>query len=253
MTKLALIGSSHAGAMYYGWQDIADKHPDVQVHFIVGREKILRKWALDESLVFKPVEGEDAPTNQELKAIEARCGDTVFDLKEADVVVRLGMNPDPGFLRHLFATADIDGERETAGQKSLLSGPAFDAILEEYCQRILPTPEWHNWQTPRLVMVDNPRRNEDLLSQGRTPESPAFWGKAHDMIEARLAELTEGAGIIFVPQPRETIAENGLTKSEFGEGSARFNTGRSHSEADTAHMNGAYGAIIWSEIFKAIA
>jgi len=58
-------------------------------------------------------------------------------------------------------------------------------------------------------------------------------------------------GASFVPQPVETLDEDGLgTKAEYSSGAARF--WESASQQDAAHMNARYGAIMTAAILKAL-
>ncbi len=251
--KVTLIGSSHAGAMKYGWDEIGADHPGIDLTYVVSPRDVLTRLSLTKTRVYG-AHRDSGLSKQQRKALEARSGGTRFDLKEADVVLLVGTNPDPAFLRHLLGQADVDGLR-ALGAPTRLSRPAFDAILDDYTARILPTANWRNWDSPQLIYVDTPRRSEMVLevAEMNRPENPEGYAAIFDMASDRLGAALEAAGIAYLAQPRDTIAENGLSKAEFNVGSSRFQSGRSHSERDTTHMNGAYGVRVWQDILARIA
>lgn len=252
-TKVKLIGSSHAGAMKYGWEQINSQHGNIDLSYVVAPRDVLGLLTVTKDAVFG-VASDSGLTTAQIKAIKARSGDIRFDLRRNDVVLLIGTNPEPAFLRQLLQTTDVDDLRDT-GAPSRLSQPALNAILDDYVARILPSTNWHGWDTPQVIYVETPRRSELVLETAHLGqnENPAGYAAVFDLLSDRLGDALQKVGIRYVPQPRDTIAENGLTKATYSTDSTRFFSEQSHSEQDTIHMNGDYGMRVWRDILDCIA
>lgn len=246
--KILLIGTSHSGAMKFAWDEIGPQHPDIEVEYVAAHRDKLNLLTLDEDMVLRP--DPDAKTDGGT-ADDRRLSQIEMNLKDFDVVVHVGWGNDPVFLRSALMSLDVDGLREQ-GAETVLSRPAFDAIIKDYCEQSLPPKEWRKLTGTQIISVETPRRNEAVLD-GKTPgtrgaESDQGYFETFEQASEQMVELMPKHGVTFVRQPAETVAENGFTIRDFGTGSAKFRSGEAHKAEDRAHMNADYGKLVWAAI-----
>jgi hypothetical protein len=251
MTRILVIGTSHTGAIKFGFETLDPAPDNIDVDYIAAHRKKLLQLGFDGVSRFGALEGTQ-PDEDTLHILKERYGDVVIDIAAYDVVLMIGLDTDPTFIRTLLRSTDVDGLREM-GLKRRMSRPAFEAIFEDFCQRSVPEPAWHHWSGGRLILIETPRRNETVLVSDDEVEDATGYRETLDRVSERVAALCADKGITFLRQPPETIAENGLTKAEYGRGSRRMRSGELHAVDDKAHTNGDYGQLVWGQVLAAIA
>jgi hypothetical protein len=251
MTRLAIIGNSHVGAVKRAWNDL-DPRPDaIDVTFFAVPDKQQRFFRLGHDLVYGLKPGMGARTSAVAASAERINGAASLDLSGMDAVVLCGA---PVFHRQfseILAGYDVDGYR-AAGASRRMSRAAFEAICDDLGASNLPNPRWLGAAIPRRAVLPRPMPAEGAA----TSASPdfAFWrvlaarpDGARAMVERLFAGMA-GAharyGIDFLRQPLETIEPSGLTAGVYTRGSTRLRgADEEHPEDDVSHMNARYGAL----------
>ncbi|MCB1389397.1 MAG: hypothetical protein KDK12_09725 [Rhodobacteraceae bacterium] len=243
MTRVAVIGNSHVGALKLAWRRFADSRADITLRFFASFGDTYRKLRLDEHRHYGALDA-DRFAEDELDSLRQLNRRLTINLRSFDVVVNVGA---PAFQVHdlptLVQRTDIDGLAEI-GAPLLLSHACYEAFLADLVAEALPGPEWRNWEETRLLMVPPPRYAEIALPAD-DPE-PARQRAAKARLDALLTQAMDGIGARYVPQPDETLADNGLTQRRFNRGAVGARVNRTRD--DPTHMNEDYGALQWREI-----
>jgi hypothetical protein len=251
--KIALIGSSHTGAMKYAWDQIGAKYPNIEVNYLAAGRRKLRALTLGEKLVWLTRDGE---TLAEASITDRHFQDFhAISLEGANVVLHIGWANDPAFLFDLLRRVNVDGVRKQ-GDRTSLSRTAFDAILQDYCLQSLPPQDWHGWTDKIVICVETPRQSEAILDfenkQNRGAQSIEGFAEVFDLACDRLEDVMAQHAITFVRQPTHTLAQSGLTRRQYGIGSMRLRNGKHHPSQDLAHMNLDYGKQVWAAVLDKI-
>lgn len=251
--RLVITGTSHVSAFRLGWPIIAQRYPHWSVDFFAAARKFFSRTVLDHNLHLglpQPVSERDRRVEDVLTQINGRAS---VDLADADSVLLVGTDWPLGGLARLMSEFDIDGLRETGGQR-VMSRPMFDAICSDWGARVTPAPGWRNWPRPRLIVNLRPLPAEDLAS-GVQPELrywreictrpagiPAVIATFFDRVERELA----GHGIGFLRQPEATLTSDGFSATRFSRGARRLSSATPLAETDHVHMNAEFGALCLS-------
>ncbi|WP_390913367.1 hypothetical protein [Pseudosulfitobacter sp. SM2401] len=251
--KIVLVGSSHASAMKFAWDELGPGFPDIEVNYLAGRQEKLNRIKIGDHMAWYAPDGEQLEeaeiTDQYVQDYRAVL------LSDADVVLHVGWSNDPAFLRDLMRRVNIDGMPHH-GAKTLMSRPAFDAILQDYCQRSMLPDTWHGWTSKHVICVETPRRSEAILDSQNAPKRPdeptAGYREVFDLACDRLENAMAQHAITFLRQPAHTLAQSGLTRRQYGIGSLRLRNGKHHPSQDLAHMNPDYGKQVWAAVLDKI-
>jgi len=247
MTRIAVIGNSHIGAMKLAWRQIAEERPELTARFFASYGEMYLKCRLSEDHQYGALDPERF-TEAELESLRQLNRRLALDLGSFDLVVNVGW---PGFQIHelpgLVDKADIEGLSDR-GEGPLISAPCFEAFLSDLVQGALPGAFWRDWPKGNLVMVAPPRYAESVFQRraAKTPPDPAPQRAAKARHDALLAEAFAGIGARYVAQPDETLADNGLTQIRFNRGAVGASVNRSRD--DPTHMNEDYGVLQWRRI-----
>jgi hypothetical protein len=228
MRKICLMGDSHAAALKRGWQQIAGGFPDVEITFFAGDKA---EWHNVHARGGKLV-ADSARLREQFGRSAVGVEEIPADF-DAYIVASLGLGmlmplgfwasgryPDwsaykdavRAFVRHSGAAHILDELRKITEAPALLSAAPFQP--QGFCK----------W-SPSL--------------------DTATCAKLRALFEDESAALAREHAAIFVPQPEETLAANGVTtKMEFAAIS------RDPSREDTRHCNGDYGALVMASILK---
>ncbi|WP_390913361.1 hypothetical protein [Pseudosulfitobacter sp. SM2401] len=253
MMRIAVIGNSHATAPQLAWYNQLEQlRPDIDVSFFRGHQIGLRAMSVEPEQRFGcfPQDGEDPELLRHAMRHNKRLS---IDLSPFAAVICIGWwYFDTILLMSLLRQFEIDGIHADAGGKKM-SRPAFEHILAQNIQENLPTESWHNWKVPRVLHVGMPRRNETTLEQPFNSTldlgaSAYVWKHAADLFATRLLEI----GIQNIAQPKQTIGEHGLSLKQYGTGTRKQISPTDPVKPDYAHMNEAYGLLLWRDIFAAL-
>jgi hypothetical protein len=248
VSRVVIIGNSHAAAFKDGWEALRDRRPGVDVAFfaLVGHK--FDQLEPDAGYVLRLRQDARETRPALLTALEQINGRTEIDLSEADHVLWVGREQPLAVVADVLGRFDVDGLRE-AGAGRQMSRAAFEAICDALADTALPGPEWRGWRHPRLTLLPRHAPAETWLDENGASSRP--WGplaknpdgvaEALDVWYARLAARLEAVGISMLRQPVDTLAPCGLTLAALGRGSRRLR-GPAHPAADVIHMNADFGA-----------
>lgn len=249
MTRLAIVGNSHVGALKRAWDEMEPKPEGVELAFFAVPDRLQRRFRLSDDLVYAPGPRTRSERPEIAEAAEKINGASSIDLAPCDAVVLYGGSLFQSELATVIGTYDVDGCR-AAGAPRRMSLAAFEAFCESYAEAALPASRWIGTRIPRLAVFPRP-----LPAEGAEMSSdPLFapWSAvaarpegARAMVErifTAMAAAHARHGIDFLRQPAETLTPIGLTSGEYTKGSSRLNSER-HPDEDVTHMNALYGAL----------
>lgn len=251
MTRLAIIGNSHVGALKRAWDASTPRPEGFEVSFFGIPDKQQRYFHLDLDLVYRLRPNMGARTAAVAAMAEKINGATSLDVSGMDAVVLCGA---PTFQRQfseILATYDVDGYR-AAGAARRMSRAAFEAVCDDFGAAILPSPRWLRAAAiPRRAVLPRPLPAEGAATSA-IPDY-AFWrvlAARPDGARAMVERLFTGMatahakhGIDLLRQPAATIEPSGLTAGIYTHGSTRLRAEERHPEEDISHMNARYGAL----------
>jgi hypothetical protein len=250
MTRVAVVGDSHVGAIKLGWDRLAARHPELKIEFFAAPGSHFNRISMFEPFKFGLPAESDSGTGARLDKLNGRRW---IDLARADVVVLVGR--DGGFMAaaSLLADHDVDGLPE--GRSRRLSHAAFDTFCDAIAEQSVPGGPWRGWGRPRLFLLPRTRPAENLLrfrpkvmelrAWRRLARTPGKLGAGLALYRDRLEPQLAAAGIGLLDQPAASLSDNGLTREDMTRGSLRIDGDDGHSEADATHANAEYGALFW--------
>jgi hypothetical protein len=253
MTRIAVVGNSHVGALKLGWERVAARHPGLQVEFFAAPGGHFNRLQM-----FAPLKFGAGPktVNRSAGRVEALNGRRWIDLAPADVVMLVGRSGGLGIMAALLAEHDVDGLPETDREMPprRLSAAAYDAFCDAVAERSLTEP-WSSFGSrPRLVLLPRTRPSEAAL-RGPATSYNRPWrqlARTPDKLDAgveryldRLAARLAASGGSLLRQPPASLAASGLTREDMTRGSLRTDGSTNHSQDDAAHANADYGALFW--------
>lgn len=249
MTDVVLIGNSHTAAVRQAQRFAEDKLDGLRIRYFVAPQMNHAAYSLRNGRWFGP-DDPDSLTPDFIAKLKAMNGATEIDIGSADFVVALGFNTSATTLLWFLARNDVDGLRDT-GADTRISRAAFEAMLEDIVLRNLP--EDSSWFAPegaKVIHVAAPRPTETIVRQSQfapLEEDDSGLAEALEMLDAAWLRAMKARGIRYVPQPRLSIAANGLTAFPFSV--QAHDTERLVNVAeDFKHMNPEYGRLVWNEI-----
>lgn len=247
MTRIVVIGNSHAAALKAGWDAIAAGHPGVGVEFLAAPPPHEKHMRLGPGLTYG-LQPDGERTARAAQVVTRINGRTSIDLAGATV---LWAGYPWGFraLQEMLLDTDVDGLRDTGAAK-LMSRAAFDAVLAAFADAAVPPPQWRDWRDARLVITPRPLTAEGCRTDGNPDYAvPRDLALRPEGMMATLAAYTAlvaralaSHGIALLPQPAGTITADGLTRDDFARGSRSVFRQHQHDDADQDHMNARYGA-----------
>jgi len=242
MSRVAIIGSSHVGALRQAAPQIADDHPTHQFTFFAMPGAAFRRMRMDAQGVLQI---HDA-THGEKKLSREVNGDIFLDLKPFDRIWVIGNRYGFGRIMRLYLEHDVL-EWPPAGGKRTMSeafgAKALQTVVEESCARI----EDRFGRDNRVVMTPGPYFSESALTKGVGFDkwmSKIFVHPhaAHieEMFETEIRDRLAARNLGLMLQPDHTRALHMATKAEFVRDARDFRN-LDRQLTDLHHMNAAFG------------
>lgn len=247
MSRVCLIGDSHLAALKLGWNSLAPEFPHARLSFFAAPGKSLEGLAVrDGALV---------PTgNALLGSLKLTSGGETRIAGDYDVYVVHGLELSTGFALDVcrkyraesqakdwrtpvsddcFVHAILGAARDCLAGQTMAKVRAISAAPILFC----PVP---------MADARNQKIRQTLSAAGEAADVVALFGLACDT-------LARAIGGRFLPQPAETLEEDGIgTKASYSSSPARF-----HAELakrnDNSHMNTDYGIAVLKRIMGALA
>lgn len=268
--KILVLGDSHTAAVKYGWDAIAQNHPDKELDFFALPQVRMKRLQRDGSLLLL---GPKASAGDKHR-LKARFPDGYIDTDQYDAIFLVGLietghtliaanyhtrlphqiHSQPRRLWQLGKEgADIPADKQIATRAMFEA--TWDSIFKASVARILL---WHMKKlgTPRCVLAVNPMLSAGALNLIH-PLRPAistalanddaqmFIDMARDRLLAQLP-----ANVTLMDQPPETIEQGCLTKTEYMTAAKTFyNKDKSFGRFDTLHANEEYGILLLTHLF----
>lgn len=266
MKRVLLTGSSHAAAIYSGWQMIQTEYDDCELEvlaFPVYAVKHAERKADGSYGLFVT----DALKDQVRDELISAYGSLTRNLNDFSYVIVAGQQLGQLQALSLLASCGIHGLRPTPSERSpLLSLPAWRAFCRNSVKKAQPPSMFSELAGPKTIVLGIPLRSEAIadstdinyreiaLGLKNNPEGVRdAMGIFFDTARAVYAE----SGIELVTQPMETLCDFGFTKSEYNRASVNIRStlvkGEAHMPADDyAHMNAQYGALVLRQVLDSL-
>lgn len=234
MTTVCLIGNSHVGALKLGWPEIEAQFPGFTLDFYASAGQSMQLEVRDGKLV--------PPTPEIRKRLAATSGKDGDIEAGYDAYVVCGLTLSSMRALHAynanFAASGKAGVQDFARamEPALRGAIAVDVIAK--LRQITRAPIFLIG-TPYGAFVRHEQLWEKLKSRGHE-EAVA---RAYD---ATCNKIAEELSAVFVPQPPETVAENGFTTREaFFLFALDYVRGE---KAEHTHMNAGFGAVVLRDV-----
>lgn len=243
MTRILILGSSHAGALKRADAAFRARHPGIETDFFVVKAPMLLRGRV-ESGVFRPLEHDDA----EAETYRALNGRSEVDLTGYDKVLVIGFRARPTDIAELFETHAILGD--PADLRPFRVSPG---LVEDWLRRL--AADWaanlraRFGDAPGCVFTVGPYPAESLVERaddlGMAARFRAFrdcpqaqgW---FDLWAAAIAAEAAAAGYGHLAQPEDTTAGPFATRAEFAVGGINP-SGDAMGQTDHRHMNADFG------------
>jgi hypothetical protein len=256
MTRIAVVGNSHAGAIRMGWDVVAHEYPGTAMTFLAAPRAVFETFGFDGERRFGVTDPAALTPNMRrlVQSLSGAGGGALaLELAAFDRVLLVGPEWGEFALMAILSTYAVDGCLAAGAQR--LSAAAFAAFCDDLLRRSLALRMAALLAGHRLTLMPRPRRSELGLAAAAAGEEaamprlapgldPAGVERAIALHEGRLAALLAAHGATLLPQPPETVAENHFSRAEFSVGRKVVDRRGVREEVlDTAHMNAAYGAL----------
>ncbi|MGB3313617.1 MAG: hypothetical protein WBB85_04330 [Albidovulum sp.] len=247
MREVLVIGNSHVAALKLGWDMMNPSPAGVSVRFFSAPGQGFSQLRLRGGSRFGAFKGPATPADlvDKLRRIN---GNSHVDLESFDDILIVGGVFRPNAVLSILRDFDVD-EAFDMGSSRRLSAAAFCAILHDIAEAGSPWAFWSKLLRPRVTVLPKPRPSETVRT-GNIPQDDAvlqflFGTTASvsvplDWHDDACAAALDRRGIGFLRQPKDTVAESGLTFASYSRGSLRLN-GAEQPANDARHMNPDYG------------
>lgn len=251
-----VFGTSHVFAIQSAWHEMPESERKVDLNFFRMPNFYLRH------MQFESPTRIGIPKTKELESlreeVQKTFGAASLDVSNFKNVIHVGGQWQVGRIAEISSEFDIEGVREV-GNSQLMSKPFFEKYCHHYSKAFFPATEWLALPGTRHYVVPKPNKNEKILAREKAngpihkcadsgvPLRPVL-DYFFDTVEEELAKLNCG----FIRPPVDTIADTGLTKSEYSVGTVEVTdrkTGEKRVHEDINHCNTAFGKLMLHEIF----
>jgi hypothetical protein len=244
MSCICLIGDSHLAALKHAWNAIGAEFPGRTLVFFAGAGKSMNGLSVSDGAL--------APHNQWLTdALERTSGGESRIAGDYDRYVIHGMGLSVYLAievaRKFRAEHHADDGRKPISDdryaelvcrtaRDTIAGRTLAKLREITAAPILVSPmPWAG--------AKNRRIRGTLMKAGES-------GDVARLFNEGCARLARASGAAFLPQPGETLEEDGIgTRAMFSAGPARFYAERAND--DNSHMNAAYGEAVLRRVLMA--
>jgi hypothetical protein len=249
MTRILLIGNSHAAAFKHAWDRMAPEYPQLDITFFVLPGVEFAKLRLNHKRrVFGALSGHDLSADA-LARLRKFHGQPTISLDGFDHILVVGKQHGMLELLSMLTSHDVDVLRET-GAPQRLSEAAFNSFRAEIAQSYSPEMAWLVLRGFPVTFHAMPRYSEhstdapDTMKWEHDIAAPlirqdAGVAEAMDGLAADYAKVLAEAGLTFLQQPASTLAPCGFTKAEYAQDA--FGILGNGIARDYLHMNPAYG------------
>ncbi len=259
MTRVLILGNSHAGALKLGWNECRSEFSAMDVEFFAAPIGAFRLCTLKSSGRFGLIDRPDADPRARDQIRKLNGGLTV-NLREFDTVVRVGYQWKLGQVIDLLGRYNIDGIHEI-GAPLRMSLAGFRSICEDMAAEAAPNGHWLALNGPKLWIVGLPIPSETCLAADADPRLKAWKaavpngtsvGPALGIYIDAFGRALADRGIGMLPPTEATLGPLGLTRKKFTLGSRRLASGQAHPESDRSHMNADYGVLVMRDLLSRI-
>ena len=255
MTKIAIVGNSHVAALKMGWDLIEKDYPHLDIVFFASVGKAAQDREL-KGKVFGFLNPKPAPN----EIVFGNHSERSINLAEYDHVLRVAEPKKESLLSVVLVDTVVDGWPKD-GREHHMSQSAFEALVEHTAKQQLVSPDWRNWSSPKVTSCPAPYPDERCMNHEH-PARIARWRVLalrpdellwlREMYFEKHRAWAEKHNIGLLVQPKETIAENGLTKKSYSEGSFRMDADKMETSEEHIHMNAEFGKLMLEKYFTQI-
>jgi len=250
MRRVAIVGTSNIGCMKFGLDALTEDWPELAITcYGLPGARFDTSFTRDTGAFGPP--DEDGKARRIAKRIN---GAVSINLRQQDAVLVLADTL--GMPHTLWTAAQYDvADWPTRRDKPLISEPAFlSAMREAIALRVGHLAAQFRGIRPLHVALA-PFPTVAVVPKGQYHQQPYASMDGHPeaerifaLFQAALDAALSTEGLIYVPQPAETVAQPFLTKKAYGIGALDFRQEGAVLD-DHRHMNPAFGA----SLFRAFA
>lgn len=247
-----MIGNSHVAAMRFAWDEIADRHPGVEVDIFAQHALNLASAGLLEGGRLSPGE---KPFWQFSRGTEATNSRSInLGHYDAFVLVGLAFGPITVFRTyrryHFFG---LQAKRAQGLPRARFKQAVWQAVEEGAALHIARLIRRHTDKP--VIVLETPLPSEKGYDDSEKGSMLPWREAAANGDSGPLMELyreicadMEAEGIVIVPQAPETLASPISTFQRFADNAPRTRGAADvRPEDDYQHMNTPYGEVMWSE------
>lgn len=249
MTRLLVLGSSHAGALRAADAAFRRAFPAVETGYFTAPSGVFLSCRTDRQGRFAL--GPAARAHE--KTILRINGTLSCDLKAWDHILLVGFRPTFDPIADLFVDCDLlEGVR--TGRPRLVSQAFLAAIARQQAETFIAALRARFRGDRRLTIQLGPSPSEGALDDpdaGSLPKRVAA-RLAHPDLPAIsdwwltvMTRAIEATGRVLTDQPPETLAGPAVTRRDYAE-RAINESGVLHKRTDHIHMNADYGLAVLS-------
>lgn len=242
MTSVCLIGNSHLAVLKLGWPDVQGEFADIELDFYAAAGGSLDLTVSNGCLV--PA---DDPTRKRLAITSGKSGDIEANYS-AYIVCGLTLSAMTAVRAFTKRLTELRAAHQAqAASDADFEGAVYDALRDALAIDVLRKLREITQASVFLIATPLPAYErhveiwDRLTSQKQNERLARIYNAACDRLAREFAAT-------FLPQPPETIGENGLTTpSDFYLLPVDYVR---TEKAPHTHMNQAYGAIILRNALK---
>jgi len=238
--RLAVLGTSHVGTIYFAWEKIKHDYPQFEITFFAAPRKNYLRLQIGQDKTFGILDP-SLFTPDEIAMMTQTYGATNIALAGFDAVLIVGHETLESKLAGLIAAFSIDGKRPVPDQPRI-SQAAYDALADDLARGTTLPEEWHHWDKPLVFALPAPRVSERCRKEDAQDTIYGAWSRlANSTADASAKTLFEehmdrirvnfdAAGIQLLTPQQDVLAQNGLTHEKFCGGAVRLQSLEAYPE-----------------------
>lgn len=259
--KICIYGNSHVAALKLAVEEVNLKHPNIEIDFWAIKQRHLDFFNMSHDGVLSLSHALQKRNKRKWRKIRRMAnsinGRRVLDLREYDIILRVGLDDGKEKIRELLAGYDV-GTKKT--DRQLISPDFFSSICTTHVESQLPLQEWQYPSNARHFAMVCPYWSETVLmdtsdSYNLLKQFVQQSGRVDLMkiYEQSVKNRLKSIGVTLIPQPSETLTSDLLSKETYSVDSRKItNLDDQDNKGDFAHLNSKYGYLCLMKLLRAV-
>jgi len=247
MTRLAIVGSSHVGAVRQAAPTVLAANPGLEIGWFALPGAPFRRMQVDAEGILR-IKDATPGDNQVSRKVN---GDTCLDLRPFDKVWVIGNRFGFGRIMRLFLEHDVL-EWPRAGAKRSMSLAFGSKVLKTVVETSCAQVEGRFGRDERVVLTPGPYFSESALTEGVGFDkwmSKIFIhpnaARVEEMFETTIRDRLAARGMGFMLQPDHTRALHMATRADYVRDARDF-CDLDRQLKDLHHMNADFGLALFT-------